>query len=41
MLTLVINSEKCLTVSLGKEPNFVLTFLLKILHSIQASQFYW
>ena len=28
MLTLVINSEKCSTVNLSKEPNFVLTFLL-------------
>ena len=29
MLILVINNEKCLTLNLGKEPNFVLTFLLK------------
>ena len=41
MLTLVIKSEKCLTVNLSKEPNFVLTFLLKILRSIHACQFNW
>ena len=29
MLILVINNEKCLTLNLSKEPNFVLTFLLK------------
>ena len=46
MLTLVIINEKCLTLNLSKEPNFVLlkifpNFLLKILHSINASQFHW
>ena len=41
MLTLVINNKKSLTLNLSKEPNFVLTFLLKILRSIHVSQFQW
>ena len=39
MLTLVIKSEKCLTVNLSKEPNFVLTFLLKILRQSMHTNF--
>ena len=39
MLTLVIKSEKCLTVNLSKEPNFVLTFLLKILRPSMHTNF--
>ena len=41
MLTLVFNNRKCLTLNLSKEPNFVLTSLLKFLHYIYTSQFLW
>ena len=34
-------NKKFLALNLSKKPNLVLTFLLKILHSIHASQFCW
>ena len=39
MLTLVIITKKFLTLNLRKEPNLVLTFLLKILYSIMRPNF--
>ena len=37
MLISVINNGKCLTLNLSKKSNFVLIFLLKILHSMHSN----